>query len=93
VEKEIVLGNKDVVLSAERYFETTKAQTEFDLVKLGEIGKICMCKRIFKEQTTDKGDVPFYKIGTFGKEPDAFISQEIFDELKSKFATLKKEMF
>ncbi len=25
-----------------------------------------MCKRIFKEQTTEQGDVPFYKIGTFG---------------------------
>jgi len=90
VTRETVLANKDVVLSAERYFETTKEQTEFDLVKLGEIGKICMCKRIFKEQTTDKGDVPFYKIGTFGREPDAFISQEIFDEYKSKFAYPKK---
>jgi len=90
VEKEIILGNKDFVLSAERYFETVKSQTEFELVKLGEIGKICMCKRIFKEQTTDKGDVPFYKIGTFGKEPDAFISQEIFNEYKSKFAYPKK---
>jgi len=90
VEKEIILGNKDFVLSAERYFETVKSQTEFELVKLGEIGKICMCKRIFKEQTTDKGGVPFYKIGTFGKEPDAFISQEIFNEYKSKFAYPKK---
>ncbi len=37
VEKETVLGNKDVVLSAERYFETAKSQTEFELVKLSEI--------------------------------------------------------
>ncbi len=36
VEKEIVLGNKDVVLSAERYFETVKSQTEFELVKIGD---------------------------------------------------------
>lgn len=36
VAKESVLGNKDVVLSAERYFETQKTQTEFDLVKLGD---------------------------------------------------------
>jgi type I restriction enzyme M protein len=90
VEKETVLGNKDVVLSAERYFEAKISQTEFDLVKLGVIGKICMCKRIFKEQTTDKGDVPFYKIGTFGKEADAFISQEIFNEYKSKYSYPKK---
>lgn len=90
VEKETVLGNKDVVLSAERYFEAKISITEFDLVKLGEIGRICMCKRIFKEQTTDKGDVPFYKIGTFGKEADAFISQEIFNEYKSKYSYPKK---
>ncbi len=36
VEKEIVLGNKDVVLSAERYFESVKSQTEFELVRLGD---------------------------------------------------------
>lgn len=39
VEKETVLGNKDVVLSAERYFETVKSQTEFELVKLGDVCK------------------------------------------------------
>ena len=44
-----------------------------------------MCKRIFKEQTSDEGDVPFYKIGTFGGEPDAYISQELFDEYKAKY--------
>ena len=37
VERETVLGNKDIVLSAERYFETQKAQTEFELVKLSEV--------------------------------------------------------
>ena len=88
--KETVLENKDIVLSVERYFEKEVSQTEFDLVKLREVGKICMCKRVFKEQTTDKGDVPFYKIGTFGREPDAFISQKLFDEYKSKFAYPQK---
>ena len=44
-----------------------------------------MCKRIFKDQTTAEGDVPFYKIGTFGGQPDAFISRELFEEYKSKF--------
>ncbi len=37
VEKETVLANKDVVLSAERYFETVKSQTEFEIVKLGDV--------------------------------------------------------
>jgi type I restriction enzyme S subunit len=52
---------------------------------LGDIGEVRMCKRILKEQTLDKGDIPFYKIGTFGKEPNSYISQELFDEYKSKY--------
>ncbi len=44
-----------------------------------------MCKRIFKDQTTDSGDVPFYKIGTFGGEPDAYIPRELFDEYKQMY--------
>ena len=54
--------------------------------KLGDIGKICMCKRIFKEQTHNYGDVPFYKIGTFGEKADAFISWELFTEYKQKYS-------
>lgn len=54
-------------------------------IPLGMVGEICMCKRILKEQTSDIGDVPFYKIGTFGKTPNAYISRELFDEYKSKY--------
>ena len=53
--------------------------------KLGELGSVVMNRRIFKEQTSDHGDVPFYKIGTFGSEPDAFISRQLFEEYKSKY--------
>ena len=52
---------------------------------LGSLGSVAMCKRIFKDQTSSKGDVPFYKIGTFGAAPDAFISRELFLEYKSRF--------
>jgi type I restriction enzyme S subunit len=45
-----------------------------------------MCKRIFKEQTSSEGDVPFFKIGTFGGEPDAYIDRELFEEYKTKFS-------
>lgn len=45
-----------------------------------------MCKRIFKEETSPVGDIPFYKIGTFGKEADAFISQELYDEYRRKYS-------
>ena len=54
--------------------------------KFGDVGSISMCKRIFKEQTSDDGDIPFYKIGTFGSEPDAYISRELFEEYKVKFS-------
>ena len=54
--------------------------------KLGDLGKVAMNKRVFKEQTSSEGDIPFFKIGTFGGEPDAFISRELFEELKSKFS-------
>ena len=67
-----------------------EAENQIRCTTLGEIGKICMCKRILKEQTLPKGDVPFYKIGTFGKKADAFISREVFDEYKEKYSYPKE---
>lgn len=58
--------------------------------KLGEVGSVSMCRRIFKEQTSESGDIPFYKIGTFGGEADAFISEELFEEYKAKYPYPKK---
>ena len=49
-----------------------------------------MCRRIFKEQTSENGEIPFYKIGTFGGEADAFISRELFEEYKAKYQYPKK---
>ena len=49
-----------------------------------------MCKRILKNQTSSKGDIPFYKIGTFGKIADSFISRELFNEYKKKYSYPKK---
>ena len=57
---------------------------------IGDIGKPSMCKRILKEQTTTDGDIPFYKIGTFGKSPNAYISKELYEEYKSKYSFPKK---
>ena len=64
--------------------------SDWEMKKLGDIGKIRMCKRIFNHETTDKGGIPFYKIGTFGKEPDAFISQELYEDYRKKFSFPKK---
>lgn len=58
--------------------------------KLGDIGTVKMCKRVLKEQTSESGDVPFYKIGTFGGIPDAFISRELYEELKTKYSFPRK---
>ena len=58
---------------------------EVEWKTLGEVGEIRMCKRILKEQTSDYGEVPFYKIGTFGKEADAYISKELFNEYRAKY--------
>lgn len=58
--------------------------------KLGEIGKVSMCKRVLKDQTKTVGNIPFYKIGTFGKEADAFIDKNLYNEYKSKYSFPKK---
>ncbi|ADO06073.1 type I R-M system specificity subunit [Helicobacter pylori Sat464] len=59
-------------------------------VRLGDIGKPCMCKRVMKHQTTRYGEIPFYKIGTFGNTADAFISKKLFLEYKTKYSFPKK---
>ena len=53
--------------------------------KLGDLGSVSMCRRIFKHQTSESGEIPFFKIGTFGGEPDAFITRELFEEFKAKY--------
>ena len=53
--------------------------------KFGDIGAVAMCRRILKHQTSDSGDIPFYKIGTFGGTPDAYISKELFEEFKARY--------
>ena len=58
--------------------------------KLGDFGKVAMNKRIFKNQTSEKGDVPFYKIGTFGGIADSYISHELFEEYKLKYPYPRK---
>lgn len=59
---------------------------DWEVKALGEVGEVKMCKRIFSYQTKENGDIPFYKIGTFGKEPDAFISKDVYDEFRRKYS-------
>ena len=53
---------------------------------LGDIGKVKMCKRVFNNQTAPDEEIPFFKIGTFGKAPDAYISRSLFKSLKTRFS-------
>jgi hypothetical protein len=53
---------------------------------LGSLGKISMCKRILKEETSELGDIPFYKISTFGGVADAFISKDIFEKYRETYS-------
>ncbi|GAA8249551.1 hypothetical protein HpNP102_13450 [Helicobacter pylori] len=43
-----------------------------------------------KHQTTRYGEIPFYKIGTFGNTADAFISKKLFLEYQTKYSFPKK---
>lgn len=58
--------------------------------KLGDLGSVAMNKRIYKDQTSDEGEIPFYKIGSFGKQADAFISRKLFNEYKKLYPFPKK---
>ena len=61
-------------------------------VRLGDIGKVSMCRRILKSETNSIEGIPFFKIGTFGKKEDAYISIEKFYEYKEKYPYPKKGM-
>ena len=65
-------------------------KSDWRQISLGDIGDVLMCKRILKNQTTETGDVPFYKIGTFGRTPDSFISRALFKDFKARFSYPKK---
>jgi type I restriction enzyme S subunit len=53
---------------------------------VGDLGKVCMCKRILKHETTQEGEIPFYKISTFGGEANTFITKKLFSTYKEKYS-------
>ena len=63
---------------------------EWEVKTLGEIGDVRMCKRVLKQQTRSHGDVPFYKIGTFGGVANAYISGSLFEEFRRRYSFPKK---
>lgn len=72
-------------LLPKKRFKKFIGKEEWKKYELGQLGNVAMNRRIFKDQTTNKGEIPFYKIGTFGGEPDAFISRELFEKYKIKY--------
>lgn len=83
----------EVVTDTKNGYKKTKLgwiPEDWKLKCLGDIGKIRMCKRIFNHETSEEGDIPFFKIGTFGKEADAYISHNLYEDYKKRFSHPKK---
>ena len=74
--------NKDFKVPKLRFL---RFKNDWQTAKLSDLFSVGMCKRIFSNQTSDTGEVPFYKIGTLGRIPDSYISKELFHEYKSKY--------
>ncbi|MCG8858878.1 restriction endonuclease subunit S [Tenacibaculum finnmarkense] len=53
---------------------------------LGDIGKISMCKRVLKHETSSDEEIPFFKISTFGKDAKTFISRNLFESYREKYS-------
>jgi len=63
---------------------------DWNSLTLGDLGSIKMCRRIFSHQTEKSGQIPFYKIGTFGKKADAYISRDLYESYKNLYPYPKK---
>ena len=60
-------------------------EEDWEQRKLGDLAKVEMDKRIYKEQTSAEGEIPFYKIGTFGGKADSYISEDLYNEYTRKY--------
>ena len=58
--------------------------------RLGEVGPVCMCKRILKSETNESGGVPFYKIKKKRKTPNAYISEETYRRYRELYKFPRK---
>ena len=63
-----------------------KYPEDWKVVPLSDVGEVCMCKRVLKSETSPTGDVPFYKIGTFGKTPDAYIRRDLYEAFRRVYS-------
>ena len=92
LEEELELRKKQYEYYRDKMLSLSDYDGEVEEIHLKDIGKVCMCKRIMKAQTNSdfENGVPFFKIGTFGKEPDCCISKDLFEDYKNRFSYPKK---
>lgn len=82
---------KALLSGEERCFQSDGSRyPDWQKGKLGDAFNVKMCKRIFKEETSEEGDIPFYKIGTFCGEADSYISRETFEYYSKKYSYPQK---
>lgn len=82
----MAIDNKDKKVLNVPHLRFPEFQEEWKKCKLGDLCNVLMCKRILASQTNTEDGVPFYKIGTIGSTPDAYISKELFDDYKVKYS-------
>jgi len=63
---------------------------DWEAKRFGDVGSIKTCRRVYNHETKETGTVPFYKIGTFGEEADAYISKSLYESYKKRFPFPKK---
>lgn len=83
--KELTLRKKQYRYYRNQLLSFDENCVEVEMKTLGSIGEVRMCKRILKNQTSAIGDIPFFKIRTFGKTPDSYISRDIFEKYREKY--------
>lgn len=71
-------------------YESLAARGPVNVIELQDVGVVRMCKRIHKAETSIQGDIPFFKISTFGGTPTSFISAKLYGKYKDKYPYPKK---
>ena len=71
-------------------YDSLAARGPVNVIELRDVGVVRMCKRIHKAETSIQGDIPFFKISTFGGTPTSFISAELYGKYKEKYPYPKK---
>lgn len=86
VERETIINNKDVGLNADRYFESEVRNSNYELVKLGEVIDLIMGQAPAGEECNkDRIGTPFVKVGQFGE------IKPIIDEWTTKPLKMARE--